>query len=238
MVEPAKINDYDVPATAFIFAGNFYKMKKLSLLLLALAVSVFVVWKFVLKKEKKADEPPPVAMQVSQHSESFNQYMTQMMNAYFEMTEAFVNWDTLAVNQKSTLLKSAIDSLKLEEMKKDTAIYPTVESQWGNLKAEISGLVADASLGEKREALNSLSQNLFDLLRIVKYDAAKVYYQECPMALNNYNASAFWLSTSGRLEDRRNPYLGLYDPEYGKGMLKCGSTKDSVHFTNSKQTGQ
>jgi hypothetical protein len=237
-VKPAKINDYAVPATAIIFAGNLFRMKKLFLLLLALAVSVFVVWKFVLKKEKKADEPQPAAMLVSQHSESFNQSMTQMMNAYFEMTEAFVNWDTLAINQKSALLKSAIDSLKLAEMKKDTAIYPTVENQWGNLKAEINGLVADATIGDKRESLNSLSQYIFDLLRIVKYDASKVYYQECPMALNNYNASAFWLSTSGKTEDRRNPYLGLHDPEYGKGMLKCGSTRDSLNFNSSNQTGQ
>jgi hypothetical protein len=80
----------------------------------------------------------------------------------------------------------------IQEMEKDTAIYPTVQGQWESIKAEIVGMQADSSLYEKRESLNSLSQQMFDLLRIVKYDAAKVYYQECPMALNNYESSAFW----------------------------------------------
>jgi hypothetical protein len=73
-----------------------------------------------------------------------------------------------------------------------------------------------------------LSQQIFDLLRIVKFDAAKVYYQECPMALNNYETSGFWLSNEAADEKRRNPYLGLHDPKYSKAMLKCGSTRDSI----------
>ena len=75
-----------------------------------------------------------------------------------------------------------------------------------------------------------LSQQLFDLLRIVKYDAAKVYYQECPMALNDYGTSAFWLSTDAADDKRRNPYLGLHDPKYGKAMLICGNTRDSIRI--------
>ena len=91
----------------------------------------------------------------------------------------------------------------------------------------------DTSLYEKREALNTLSDNLFNLLRIVKYDVAKVYYHECPMALNNYESSAFWLSTNGDNKSRRNPYLGLHDPKYGKAMLACGSTRDSINFAGA-----
>jgi hypothetical protein len=101
------------------------------------------------------------------------------------------------------------------------------------VKTEIVGLEADSSIYDKRESFNMLSQQLFDLLRIIKYDAGKVYYQECPMALNNYEASAFWLSVSGEDEDRRNPYLGLYDPKYGKAMIKCGSTRDSLNFIST-----
>jgi hypothetical protein len=48
------------------------------------------------------------------------------------------------------------------------------------------------------------------------------------MALDNYENAAYWLSTDAEMEKRRNPYLGLHDPKYKSGMLKCGSTKDSV----------
>jgi hypothetical protein len=202
-------------------------MKKF-IILLVLLIAALAIWKFVFKKEKKPSGPKPVGLSVSKHSDEFNLSMTKMMDTYYGLTEAFVNWDTLSVNNYADQLSSSIDSLKLKEMEKDTAIYPTVLSQWEIVKAEISGLRADTDIHEKRESLNMLSQQLFDLLRIVKFDAAKVYYEECPMALNNYETSGFWLSSKGEDEFRRNPYLGLHDPKYSKGMLKCGSTRDSI----------
>jgi hypothetical protein len=203
-------------------------MKKFFIVLLILVLAGFVVWKFVFQKDKKPSGPKPVGMSVSKHSEEFNLSMMKMMDTYYGLTEAFVNWDTVSVNNHAEQLKTSVDSLKLNEMAKDSAIYPTVLTQWETIKTEIVGLKADEELLEKRESLNMLSQQIFDLLRIVKYDAAKVYYQECPMALNNYEASGFWLSNEASDEMRRNPYLGLHDPKYSKGMLKCGSTRDSI----------
>lgn len=204
-------------------------MKKFLIGLLALLVVVWVVWKLVPRKEPLAKEPGPVALSVSKHSEAFNASFQKMMDAYYVLTEAFVNWDTAAVNKSAFELKAVIDSLRLEEMKSDSAIYPTVKSQWEMVKTELNGLLADETLAEKRESLNMLSQQIFDLLRIVKYDVAKVYYQECPMALNNYETSGYWLSAEGTDEKRRNPYLGLHDPKYSKAMLTCGTTRDSLH---------
>lgn len=184
----------------------------------------------MLNKKKKDTGPEPVSLAVSKHSDEFNQSMNSLMTVYYNLTEAYVNWDTMAINRNSADLKAAVEILKVEEMKKDSAIYPTVESQWGMLKSEIDGMIADVELKDKKESLNMLSQQLFDLLRIVKYDAAKVFYQECPMALNDYGSSAYWLSTEAADDKRRNPYLGLHDPKYGKAMLICGNTRDSIRI--------
>lgn len=204
-------------------------MKKFFIMLFVL-ISVFVIWKFVFKKEKNPPEAKPVSMTVSKHSDTFNQSMTEMMDTYYGLTEAFVNWDTANVQQSALELQLTVDSLKIQEMQKDSAIYPTVQNQWDMVKSEIAGLIADEGLREKRESLNMLSQQIFDLLRITKYDVAEVYYQECPMGLNNYEASGFWLSNEGADEKRRNPYLGLHDPKYSKAMLTCGSTRDSIRI--------
>ncbi len=198
--------------------------------MLFVLISVFVIWKFVFKKEKNPPEAKPVSMTVSKHSDTFNQSMTEMMDTYYGLTEAFVNWDTANVQQSALELQLTVDSLKIQEMQKDSAIYPTVQNQWDMVKSEIAGLIADEGLREKRESLNMLSQQIFDLLRITKYDVAEVYYQECPMGLNNYEASGFWLSNEGADEKRRNPYLGLHDPKYSKAMLTCGSTRDSIRI--------
>ena len=209
-------------------------MKKFLLIVVVLVVALIGAWYFGLFKGKdKPSGPKPEGLTVSKHSNSFNESMSNAMNSYYTLTESFVNWDTTKVNASLAELKTSVDSLRIQEMEKDTAIYPTVQSQWESIKAEISGMQADTAIYEKREDLNMLSQQLFDLLRIVKYDAAKVYYQECPMALNNYESSAFWLSTEGDKKKRRNPYLGLHDPKYGKAMLECGSTRDSINFATA-----
>ena len=209
-------------------------MKKFLLVVVVLVIALVGAWYFGLFKGKdKPSGPKPEGLTVSKHSNSFNESMSKTMDSYYALTESFVNWDTVKINTSLADLRTSVDSLRIQEMEKDSAIYPTVQSQWESIKAEISGMQADTSLYERREDLNMLSQQLFDLLRIVKYDAAKVFYQECPMALNNYESSAFWLSTEGDKKKRRNPYLGLHDPKYGKAMLTCGQTRDSINFATA-----
>lgn len=207
-------------------------MKKVLIAVLILALVGIAWWKFGPKKDKPAGTAPQ-GLTVSKHTDSFNHSVMNAMDAYYRLTESFVNWDTAKVNSSLTEFKIAVDDIRIAEMEKDTAIYPTVQSQWESIKAEIMGMQADTGLYAKREDLNSLSQQMFDLLRIVKYDAAKVFYQECPMALNNYESSAFWLSSQSANKERRNPYLGLYDPKYGRAMLTCGTTRDSINFAET-----
>jgi len=214
-------------------------MKKVLLvvtLLIVLLIGI-IAWKFIFPKKDTDQAPKPQGLMVSKHSGDFNESMNKALNAYYTLTESFVNWDTAKVNSSLGLFKSAVDSIRIPEMQKDTAIYETAKTQWESIQAEITGMQADTSLYAKREDLNFLSQQMFDLLRIVKYDVAKVYYHECPMALNNYESSAFWLSANGETKTRRNPYLGLYDPKYGKAMLTCGTTRDSINFS-TESTGK
>ena len=209
------------------------KRPLLAIIGIILAIMVVIGWKFIFPKKKIDSGPKPEGLTVSKHSNSFNESMSNAMNSYYALTESFVNWDTAKINTSLAEFKTSVDSLRIQEMEKDSAIYPTVQSQWELIKAEVVGMQADTALYEKRESLNMLSQQMFDLLRIVKYDAAKVYYQECPMALNNYESSAFWLSTEGEPKKRRNPYLGLHDPKYGRAMLTCGATRDSINYVTS-----
>ena len=204
-------------------------MKKFLLVVVVLLIALVGAWYFGLFKGKdKPSGPKPEGLTVSKHSNSFNESMSNAMNSYYDLTESFVNWDTAKVNSSIAALKIAVDSIRIPEMQKDSAIYETAQSTWESIKSEITGMQLDTSLYEKRESLNMLSDNLFNLLRIVKYDVAKVYYQECPMALNNHESSAFWLSANSETKNRRNPYLGLHDPKYGKAMLTCGTTRDSI----------
>ena len=214
-------------------------MKKVLLVVMLLIVILIgvVAWKFIFPKRDTDQTPKPQGLTVSKHSGEFNESMNKALNAYYALTESFVNWDTAKVNSSLTSFKMAVDSIRIPEMQKDSAIYETAKNQWESIQAEVNGMQADTSLYERREDLNSLSLQMFDLLRIIKYDVSKVYYHECPMALNNNESSAFWLAATGDTKSRRNPYLGLYDPKYGKAMLTCGTTRDSINFS-ADQTGK
>ncbi|HEY5969645.1 MAG TPA: DUF3347 domain-containing protein, partial [Chitinophagaceae bacterium] len=179
-------------------------MKKFLLVVVLLVIALIGAWYFGLFKGKdKPSGPKPEGLTVSKHSSSFNESMSKALDSYYALTEAFVNWDTAKVNSSIAELKISVDSMRIPEMEKDTAaLYETAKSFWESIKAEIQGMQIDTSLYEKRESLNMLSQQLYDLLRTVKYDLAKVYYQECPMALNNYESSAFWLSANSETKNR------------------------------------
>jgi hypothetical protein len=208
-------------------------MKKVLLVVILLVVILVgvVAWKFIFPKKSTNETPNRPGLPVSKHSEDFNESVNRALNDYYALTESFVNWDIAAVNSSLAALKVSVDSMRIPEMERDSAIYETAKITWESLKSDVHGMHLDTSLAERRADLTMLSDNLFNLLRIVKYDVAKVYYHECPMALNNYESSAYWLSSKGDLKSRRNPYLGLHDPKYGKSMLACGATRDSINFS-------
>jgi hypothetical protein len=153
-----------------------------------------------------------------------------MMDGYFQLTESFVVWDSAAVNKNSEKFKAALDSLKLDDVKKDTVIYETAIVSINNAKAEMAGMLKETTLRAKKEGLNVLSQQIRDLLITVQYNQQKIYWEECPMAFDG-TTPANWLGVS---LPRRNPYLGTSDPAYGNKMLHCGETKDSINYAAIK----
>ena len=151
-----------------------------------------------------------------------------MLDSYYELTESLVNWDSLSSQTKAKSLKEKINELQLDELKKDSgAILETANSFLGDSKSNLDSIAANKGITAQREGLNSLSQNLYDFLRVVKYDESKLYFQLCPMAFNNETSPGVWLSKTDSII---NPYMGIHHPHYGKGMIHCGETKDTLNF--------
>lgn len=204
-------------------------MKKVFAILgiIILLLAAYIWWVFNKGGKKRDKGPEPVALAVSKHSPAFNQSVQQVIDAYYRMTEAFVNWDEPEVTQHATTLKSALDSLKIEELKIDTTgIYESALDPLASAKNQAATIISAPSIDEKRAALNNLSENLRLLFIVVKYDQGKLYWQECPMALGE-DQPAYWLSQTDAV---RNPYLGTKHPKYKATMLTCGEPKDTINF--------
>lgn len=204
-------------------------MRKVVLLLL-LAIAGVVTWYFFVTKPKPNDETPQLQpLSVSKYPAAFNNSINNALARYYTVSEALVAWDSVAVAQKVDSLSSSLSAINFEAIKGDTAIYETAQSYKNNFTADVDAIKNEKNITAKRRAFNSLSQNMYDLLRTVKWDGGKVFLQSCPMAFND-TETALWLSKSGSDEERRNPYLGLHHPKYKSGMLACGETKDSLNF--------
>ena len=201
-------------------------MKKL-LLLVGLAIIGVASWYIWETRKKPKDETPeqlPVA--VSKYSPDFIRSVDNALEDYYILSESLVRWDSVHVNENASELKKSLKDVKFDELKKDTLIYQTAASFIQNFDTNLDAFVQKADIAEKRHLFNSLSQNLYDLLRTIRYDGGKVYLQECPMAFND-TEPGIWLSKTSPI---RNPYLGLHHPKYKSGMLECGETKDSLTF--------
>lgn len=208
-------------------------MKKTPVIaIILLLAGAAAAWFFILRKTENTDplkgEAHPVQ---SRYSEALVHSFETMLEAYYRMNEGFVNWEADTIARYSQELKSALDNLQLDELKSDTVIYAKASGELGNIRAEVEGLIRDSALDEKRASLNLMSKLMFELLNTIRYDAAKVYYQECPMAFND-EVSGYWLSPTRAV---RNPYLGTKHPKYKSTMLKCGYPIDTIQYVQTQR---
>lgn len=163
----------------------------------------------------------------SKHSQAFNTSVQSAMDSYNRLLEAFVNWDSATAVAQSMELGAKLDNIALNEFQPE--IKETAKSSLDLAKRDLQVMALNNNLTEKRRGLHSLTNNLYDFLRAVQYDAKKIYLQECNMAFND-TEPAVWLADKGK-DSIRNPYLGLHHPEYGTTMLECGENKSTIDFT-------
>lgn len=176
------------------------------------------------QEEKTQKQEVPAA---SKHSTAFNASIQAALQSYYNLTEAFVKWDSAAVPAAATDLETKLDSIRLDELTGDRSQATNFLSA---AKADLQKIESSNDLAAKRESFNVFTNQLYQFLNVVQYDREKIYLQQCPMAFNDTGAGV-WLSA---VDSIRNPYLGLHHPRYGKGMLECGENKEVVNFTGLK----
>lgn len=193
----------------------------------------FAIVLLVLLSCNSGDKKPkdPLPAQASRHSTSFNGHMDSAMQAYYRLTEAFVNWDSTGVIRESVQLSQRFSGISLDDVKNDPEATRKANLALFSMTDQLLDLQGSSKdMTTKRQRLNTLTQSLYGFLEAVRYDEKKLYLQECPMAFNDEDAG-LWLSEQDSI---RNPYLGLHHPRYGKAMINCGSNKSTLDYTTKK----
>ena len=148
-----------------------------------------------------------------------------MMTAYFDLKAAFVEADTLMAKDAAKKFLVIADSIKLDELKKDTSgILETANMQLSDIKANAESLLKQTTITEMRQDFRMVGESIYPLLKTIHYEGKTLYWQNCPMAFGE-GKEANWISST---EEIINPYMGKKDPEFKAGMLHCGEVKDSI----------
>lgn len=165
-------------------------------------------------------EAPQAPLGQSANSDTFNLVFGKMLDSYFQLKDQFIKENDTLITKGTEQLIADINAAAgvLSELKADSSIVSTAKTYTTGIGNELAAVKQEKDIEERRKSFQVLSEQLYDLIRTVKYDQAVVYHQYCPMAFND--AGAFWLSNSS---DIRNPYLP-------KKMLICGEVKDSIDF--------
>ena len=189
------------------------------------------MWKYVIysmalflaacgnsEQKTKIENLPQVALTQSANSDAFNLSFGKLLNDYYALKDNFVAEKDSLIAQSARSMMVSADSLKLGELKADSSILATALSYSLGISSELKGLLGEKDIVEKRKSFQIISDQLYDLIRTVKYDRSVVFHDYCPMAFNDQGAN--WLSNTSEI---RNPYIP-------KKMITCGEVKDSIDF--------
>ncbi len=190
--------------------------------ILLLLVGLLQYFVFGTTKSRCDCDTKAQAEKVSKHTAAFNQSIEKVMADYYALTNGFVKNDTTRIGAAGRQLAISLDSLKIDDLKKDTAIFETIVQFYEDSKAEVASIIADPSMEEKRGSFNILSDNMRSLLLTAKYDLAKLFWLECDHAFGEDHPGN-WLSNN---EQAENPY----------GAPDCRETRATINFVPADST--
>ncbi|MDR3715316.1 MAG: DUF3347 domain-containing protein [Puia sp.] len=202
-------------------------MKKTVLLLVVIILAGVLAYKMLSDKTKKDEEKKDQPLSIGKNSDFFNRSFSGVMDHYYTLENALVDWDSLKADQAAVDLGRAADSLPVKQIRGDSNLVLTIQSLAVALSSDVKDFLGETTLAGKRKSFNTLTDELYNLVRAVKYDRETIYHIKCPMALGD-SAEGYWLSNTVRVV---NPYLGKKHPTFKDKMLGCGEVDDSLDFS-------
>jgi hypothetical protein len=204
-------------------------MKKALLLICVLALALGITYLVLHKGNSGNDKPEPrdLPLIVNSKTSGFNRSFAGVLNSYYLLAADFVNNDSLATSASAQKLSLAIDSIHFDQLKADTSIVQTAVSLAGSIQGDLKGLTGEKAMEQKKREFNMITDELYSLIRTVRYDGSIVYHMRSPTAFSD-SSEGYWLSPANQIS---NPYFGKNHPVYKDKMLSYGEISDSIHFS-------
>jgi hypothetical protein len=204
-------------------------MKKALLLIGVLALALGFTYLILRKSSSNTvkTEEKDAPLLVSSKTSAFNRSFAGLLNSYYQLSEGFIVGDTSQISAAARRLNKAVDSIRFDQFKADSSITLTAVSVAQSIQGEISGLLGEKSMEQKKREFNLITEDLYSLIRVVRYDGGVIYHMRCTTAFAD-SSEAYWLSSTSQIV---NPYLGNNNPAVKNKMPDNGEVSDSLHYS-------
>ena len=155
------------------------------------------------------------AFSISGHAQSAaDNTLKAVITSYLDVKNALTrdNGDSVRTAAKKlfeTIEKTDPEKLPVSERKTWTLYKEKLSYDAAHMKGT-------SEIEHQREHFMKFSDNFYKVLKALNINTSDLYYQYCPMA--NDGKGAYWISEQE----------GILNPYFGKKMLKCGSTKETL----------
>lgn len=167
---------------------------------------------FVACSQTKTEESNHAEHQHDESAEEVKEEVVEMsvsreqsrsiLAAYLEIKDALVKTDGEQASTAAAKLVEVLGDIQ------DKLIE--------DIKFDAEHIEETKAADHQRDHFNSLSDNIYTLIKSTQANNEVIYRQYCPMAFDN--KGAFWLSAE---KEVNNPY-------FGDMMLHCGSVKETL----------
>ena len=145
-------------------------------------------------------------------AEPLQAQIDQLVSQYLDSKNALVASDAAAAKAAATEVLKVAKAMPVATLTTEEKAY--AEEKTAEVISAAEAIAAASDVEAQRQHLEHLAEPVFSLAKAFDAAGQTLYYQHCPMALND--KGAYWLSAN---EEIQNPY-------FGEKMLKCGSTQE------------
>ncbi|MFT4771797.1 MAG: hypothetical protein ACI83L_002524 [Cryomorphaceae bacterium] len=128
--------------------------------------------------------------------------ISAITDGYLDIKDALVATDGAAASNAAKQLLKHVDDGQDDLLQK--------------IRIDVEHIAESIDTEHQREHFNTLSENIYTLVKAIGANESKLYRQYCPMAFEN--EGAYWISAEKEIN---NPY-------FGDKMLHCGSVKEEL----------
>jgi hypothetical protein len=148
--------------------------------------------------------------QVNAAPADINAAINNVLKSYLGIKNALVTDNSTATNDEAKKFTAALKAVPVDQMDAKQ------KAEWAKyaekLRFDGEHIGESTAIAHQREHFGSLSGNMYAVLKAFQANDVLLYKQYCPMEKKS------WISESAAI---KNPY-------YGKKMLSCGVTKETL----------